>query len=273
MNDDQKELFEDPVATEPKLVSFSAESLPDPRVKPPGWLYRLIQRTHYVRPLTIKHSGSGYGYIDGRRRAAVVKQLVADGELPKNFIVRGEIANIGGARAAALSVVLNEGRGQNVVGEYRAIGTLLQDGYSEKAVAAELGIPWPRFRKMMSLDGLLVGLLRALEQDKIAESTAYALAKLETDVQKRMLRQLEKTGKLTLKQVNEARRVHTEKVASDLPAELFEDDDGETVLAWPVLALVKLRELREIVPADTELHERVEALMAWLSREQGEGDE
>jgi ParB/RepB/Spo0J family partition protein len=197
---------------------------------------------------------------DGLRRLATARIL----NLPSVPVLEVKLDSL---RGSVLGLLLNQVRSENPIGELRMILELLKAGANEQAIAAATHMPLARIRQRLRLQELNQELFALADRGEIGVSLAQAAAKLSKAEQKTILRQHQKTGKVTLGDVHAVRQVGAAKIVAGLPDELFSDPKAAAP-AWSANVRKLLNEARALVPTTTEttkLREAIEAGLAALA--------
>lgn len=217
------------------------EELPDDEqlIGPPPdkALVDSIRRYGIIDPIIIEdiERGDGvcfYQVTDGRRRVKAAR-LAGLEQVPARIYDYGDDE---GWMPSALTVMTHATRRDNPVCEYIAIRKLIED-HSEQEVARATGLGIPKVRRLMQFHNLDAALLEAAAEGGIAPGVAAQAAKLPKDRQASLAHIYADTGKLTGKDVAEAKQVRREQAAAaisfdainavpDITSDTTEDGDG-----------------------------------------------
>lgn len=154
--------------------------------------------------------------IDGARRLDV---LTSSGPVVIDALVLPLETRDEDARAATAALNLN--RAPNPMEEARSFASLTQAGYELKQIAAELGISAQQIKSRLQLLKLPEAIQRAVEEKRVAPGVAAKASRLPAEEMGQLANRLVMSGRLTAKDVEEARRVRREEAVAGLPSELF----------------------------------------------------
>ncbi len=159
---------------------------------------------------------SDWKVIDGRRRIKAARLAGNVEQMPARiFHVDASLIS------HVMTLILNEQRRANPVAEFAAIRRLVREGKSEGQILAATGMPILTIRRRMKLARLHGNLVEALEMGRISLAAAETALRLPEARQAELAATLAETGKLTEKQVADAKRVEASEVAKALPQSLF----------------------------------------------------
>lgn len=209
-----------------------------------------VKRVGILVPVIVQQVGSRpgatYVVVDGRRRLKAAKEAGLD-VVPAR-ILSGDVEN-----PEAFTLQANMTRRANPVSEYVAIRDLLAKGYSEKEIVKTLGIKSAVLAQRLLLGNLVPTFYDLLETGRIAVSVGEAAAKLPVSVQEKLLDLFAANNdRLTLKDVQEAKRVRREESTASLSDVIFGEGekrktDARTALSHIDAAENLLRALGEEV--------------------------
>ena len=194
---------------------------------------------------------------DGLRRLEAARIL----NLPSIPVLEVRLDSL---RGSVLGLLLNQVRSENPIAELRLILELLRAGADEQAIAAATHMPLSRIRQRLRLQELNKELFALADRGEIGVSLAQAAAKLCQADQKKILRQHQEMGKVTLGDVHAVKQAGAAKIVAGLPDELFSDPKGAAT-AWSTNVRKLLNEARALVPNIPEtqcLREAIEAALA-----------
>jgi len=204
-----------------------------------------------VVPIVVKRlKGSAeFEVIDGKRRAKAAKACEME-------TIPARVFDDEFAFSPAMTVALNNLRSSNPVSEFEAIERMLEKGASEREIAKATGLSIATVRKRMKLAGLLPPLQEAFRRGEISTSVAENVATLPKLTQERLNEIRQQKGKLTGRDVSEAKEVARQRELGTIPMEVFEARRDE----WYVEVARALIEVKKLVPASATAAEWIREL-------------
>lgn len=236
---------------EPQDIELSR--LSDVRVgpEPTPQFIDSIRKFGVVVPIVVRrlNDGKQFEVIDGKRRAkaAIACEMTT---------IPARVYDEGFAFSPAMTVTLNNLRSSNPVSEFEAIERMLQKGASEREIARATGLSIGTVRKRLKLAGLLPELQEAFRRGEISTTVAERVATLPKPAQERLNAIRQDKGKLTGRDVSEAKEVARQRELGTIPMEVFESRRDE----WYVEVANGLIELKKLVPASATAAEWIREL-------------
>lgn len=186
------------------LPSAFPGRLPNPK------MVASIQRFGILQPILLIEKPGG-GYIVGAGRNRIVNAHAAG-----LTTIRAITFPAGYVTAESLTLVENEHRSPNPIGEALAIQDLIHQQASPAEIAELMGIDPDAIHARLHLLNLIPALLEALKENRLSATIAARLASLSSEVQEACARVLAETGKLT---AGDVKRVKSQQEAGgDSPA-------------------------------------------------------
>lgn len=190
-------------------------------------------------PITIMHAEGGvYQLVAGRRR--LLAALECGMTMIPAIIETGESI----ASAALSDHAL---RKENPAADLKHIEDLLELGYSDKQISQATGLTLGTIRSRLRLRDLHPALRIALDEGDISIAAAEQARKLSQSDQEELAAQLDETGKLTVKDVNDRRHVQVGAAIDALPSDFLGDD---ALTAEPTEGSESLEELAAVFSID-----------------------
>jgi ParB-like chromosome segregation protein Spo0J len=208
---------------------------------PSAKLRELIHSLGLLQPVVVVPARSGrYRVVEGRRRCKAIAQLAEADDRRMSptvdaLIVEGRQT---GHRevCGGLTLALHATRTASPASELQAIEAILatrgadSEPVTVKEIAAQTGMSVQTVRRRLRLRSLTTGLRAAFDEGRITASVAEAAARLPEAHQLALEPQLEADGRMTVASVREVARQRATVASSELPADLFEEDD----VGWQV---------------------------------------
>lgn len=167
-------------------------------------------------PITIMYADGGvYQLVAGRRR--LLAAITCGFKHIPAIIESGESI----ASAALSDHAL---RKENPAADLKHIEHLMDLGYSDKQISQATGLGLGTIRARLRLRDLHPALRAALDEGTISVAAAEQARKLSQADQYGLALQLEDTGKLTVKDVNDRRHVQISTSVESLPSDFLDDD-------------------------------------------------
>ncbi len=242
---------ERPVAGKDRVIAL-AELPPDEELygdPPSASMVASVRNYGVLQRILLIEGRDGYVVAAGRNR---IKAARAAGlsHIP------ARIFPAGWTPAAVLTLIENGERRRNPVADLVAIEDLIAHGADKAAICAATGLPPQVVDARLRLHNLIPALRTALYDGRIRISVAERAAKLSPDRQEVLAARLGESGKLRVRDVQEASQVAAREAVQTLPAELF------APRSWSENAEVLVNQLRQCVPTDVV---RVHALLDELA--------
>lgn len=153
--------------------------------------------------------------VAGQRRAAA-----AHAEMDPDALVPIRIVSKTGA--AAVTLIENWHRRANIVTEWHAIVSLMEEGYEAEEIAKTLAVPPARIAKLLRLSAMPDVLKKALLEGHLGGPLGLAIAGLDAKRQAVLAEKYEKTSKLTHDDVRDAKEARRTEAVGELPSDMFE---------------------------------------------------
>lgn len=166
-------------------------------------------------PITVTDGGNYFGLIAGRRRLLAAIKC--------NFTEIPAIIETGESLASA-ALSDHALRKDNPVADLKHIESLLDLGYSDKQISQATGLTLGTIRSRLRLRDLHPVLRTALDEGTLSIAAAEQARKLSQDEQEALAVQLDETGKLTVKDVNDRRHVQVGSALDALPSDFLDDE-------------------------------------------------
>lgn len=199
-----------------------------------------------VYPIIVLRWEDELHVIDGRRRIKAARACNMD------TIVANIFTDIREDDQAAWAIILNEQRSVNPVTEYQYYKALMAKANWEEVIS-QYQINKAHMDRIMSLDNLAsIDFISSYEDGKIAESTLFEIAKLGEPRQKYLLGILDTKGKLTAKDVKQARTARTNAVL-EASSEHFKDMNMREQVSKAPAMLYATLSTTDIEHADVQL--------------------
>ncbi len=171
-----------------------------------------------LEPLLVERAGRGFRLLAGRRRL-VAARLAGLDSVPCRILERGSVMG------AVVTLAENFQRKANPASEVEAIEELLKTTKSWQEIAEATGLPAAKLAERVRLiDKLHPELLAAFKAGKIAPGPAWAITKLPTAKQEKLVALLKKRPEITGADVREARGAVAKKKK---PAQETTADGGD----------------------------------------------
>lgn len=200
---------------------------------PASDLVESVKQVGILVPIIVQRvaeDAEAFYVVDGRRRLKAAKDAGLD-TVPCR-ILPADVAN-----PEAFTLQANLTRKANPVSEYVAIRDLVKRGFSERDIAKHLGIKAAVITQRLVLGNLVPTLYELLESGRIAVSVGEAAAKLPPSIQEQLLQVFaDNDDRLTLKDVQEVKRVRRETNAAGLSDLLFGDGEKKRTDARTALS-------------------------------------
>lgn len=176
-----------------------------------------------VRPATTVNQKDGmYFVLDGRRRVLAAK-IIGLKDVPALIVTDSSVLD-----GHVMTLEAQSQRSDNPISEYRAIKSLLSEGYTEAGIKDALGVSVDRMHKMLTLDVLDETILAGVQESKIAVTTAMKMAKLSKPYREELAEKFKKEKKLLGRDVAEVKQVIASESAQDV-FELLDQQDFSPV--------------------------------------------
>lgn len=173
--------------------------------------------TGMIYPIRVRESDDGYVLLDGWRRLQAAKALSR-----KSIAAEVENRDLSELQGVVLGLVTNFGRSENFIGSARRVWFALDQGVTEKELAAVPGGPkLAKIRQLRDMRNLRPELIAACEAGNMSAWSAW-MAGRDTVDQDELIAILEENGKITKADVENARRVEEGKAAASLPGSMFD---------------------------------------------------
>lgn len=179
-------------------------------IQPAQSLIDSIREHGVIQPVLLQLLGGKYKAIDGRRRILACKALGIE-TIPA--MIRSNAEDLD---ASVLSIVGNLERSDNTLSESVAVRKLVKAGATRAEIIDHLHMTPERFDQILTISSLPEKMLKAVEDGKVATSTAVKVAKLSTPYQKEAIEKFEESGKLTGKDVDQVKEVKSKKAVQDV---------------------------------------------------------
>lgn len=179
-----------------------------------------------IRPLDVAVADGDeaqYEAVEGKRRLKTFHILNEQGV--KGFDQIPAVINPrkGQRDPRLISIAANYKRGENVTGDSRTVKSLMDEGYTEKQIADASSADIAVIRALRDIITRLdPRLFAAVEAGNMGGWAARMAARLGDVGQGRLVKKYELTGKITPKDVEEARNFNVESAASTLPGGMAE---------------------------------------------------
>jgi ParB/RepB/Spo0J family partition protein len=127
----------------------------------------------------------------------------------------------------ALTLAANNQRSSNPLAEVRAIMRLQKKRFSQRQIAEATGLTMVRIEERLRLNNVIKPLYDAMFKGQIAVSIGASASRMPKGMQMQLAAKLKKEGKLTQKDVVEAKTVRRAAAMAALPAAIFADEKKE----------------------------------------------
>jgi ParB family chromosome partitioning protein len=205
-----------------------------PTVPPSPTMIASVRSFGLIQPIVL----AGNRLVAGRRRIDAARKV-------GHTTVRAIVFPTNWSDESILALVENTQRKSNPINELHHIELLLSKNYTYEKIRQESGMTKQALDKLLVIRNKLIKpLRRALTDNVISFSTAYACAKKSFDVQNKLLNLLEEEGELTHKDVELACKVVKKEAVAALPSSLF--DNGGDNFGWQVRFSELISEAKEI---------------------------
>jgi ParB-like chromosome segregation protein Spo0J len=174
-----------------------------------------------IEPIIVRQYENGanpdkpYIVVDGRRRLQALNAL-------ERGVAPCVIEDRSSANDLVLSIAANANRSPNFIGTAADVGTLLAQGWEEKALAAAAGMKLPELRSFRDIHNKLDERLKqAAREGKINKWSSGMMAR-HPELQARWLDILKENGKITKADVERVRKEGVAKAtAANVPTSLY----------------------------------------------------
>lgn len=147
-----------------------------------------------LHALVVVPGEGGLAYVvDGNRRLAAVRALVADGKLQPDDLVPVTVRTADTAREAGLAANLTQAP-MHEADHMVAFSELRQAGLTEKAIAAKFGVSVPAVKKLLALGGVSPAVLDAWRNAKLGTGEVKIFTLASHADQDRVLAKVMKDG-------------------------------------------------------------------------------
>ena len=191
-------------------------------INPPDEFVNSIRRFGIIeKPLICMSSkrSKKYSVLSGRRRVLAAK--IAGYTSVKCVLRKGFVYD--SATASALTIEANRQVNQNPIAEYKALMTMIKEGYGKDDIKSSLGISESHFKRLSALSALPDNIIEAVKVRKVALSTAINITKLSDFQQDDLISKFESKGFLTGEDIREVKQVRRDSVVQDVMAQLTEN--------------------------------------------------
>lgn len=188
-------------------------------IEPHPKLVESVARFGVLFPILVRAQKRGkrtfYRVKDGRRRVLAAEDAGLT-EIPARILLDGSTLT-----DSVVTLQANTLRASNPVAELRAIEAMIKRGATERDLAAATGLSLGAVRRRLRLQQLAPELRSAWEGGHMPLRAAEAASRLDTKKQKRLVKELQATGKLTVETVKDARKVGAAASADALDSGVF----------------------------------------------------
>lgn len=187
-----------------------------------------------------------YTVIDGRRRVRALRELGVTA-------VQARVYRVDTLVADALATTANTVRRPNPENELEAIESLLAAGFDEAQIARATGMRLQTIRKRRRLQGIPVAIRDGLRSGLLSVSVAERIAGMSGRDQRRMVRHLAATGRVTASDVARVLEARRADAIATLPVALFADQERApvTMRLYGALREVAARAALDGIDAET----------------------
>lgn len=195
------------------------EGLPDA----PASLRKSMETYGQMQPVILRLDPvtGTYLVVDGRRRVSAARALAWE-EVSALIVEAGE------SMTAAMSITANAARADNPLSDLDSIERLLNDGLSQKDIAARTGMSVGTIRKRLKLANLPVDIRMGVEAGAVAVGVAEAVASLPASQQSRLVSVLREEGKITRQDVSKVAEIDVQASLEGLDDALFSTPSADT---------------------------------------------
>lgn len=200
----------------PNLVSvtFDINVLPKYQVELRKEFVDSIKKKVLHPILVIKLPDGNYHVVDGKRRLEAAR-------LAGNATIEARVCESTSAVGSAITLISNQQRYDNPVGDYEAIIELVSIGLNLDTIRIITGMPLGTIHKRLQLGNLLPE-LRAAIPNGIRTSIADIVAKMQHEQQLMLLSILNQNGRIKHADVMAIKRHKKETLSQELPDDMFE---------------------------------------------------
>ena len=191
--------------------------------EPDRQLIDSIRNHGLLTPIIVRPLRGKYALIDGRRRVAALRKLVAeDTEGGWHWVNAVVVHTDRPVSAAVLTATLHATRDENVAAELRAIEEMIEKGGTERDIFEATGLAIGTIRQRTRLLNAITPEIRELlDGAKIVPSVAESISRLPPSKQRQLREKYDAEGKLTAKDAREMRSAAAAAVAATLPDSIF----------------------------------------------------
>jgi ParB family chromosome partitioning protein len=204
-------------------------------VQPTKQMIKSVERYGIIHPIILRRVGKQLLLVDGRRRLLCARKLNLQFIPTRIFSDEWSVD-------AIVSLLLNEQRAANPLAELQSIEVLLAKDLSVNEICLETGLSLQKIKSLLRLQNLIEPIREAFNDGRIKVSTAYSLAKMKENQQRKLLPVLKENDCIKQKDVLDLKRVKKLETVAKLPASLFGGIEGE----WKGLVLPKLEEIKKL---------------------------
>jgi ParB/RepB/Spo0J family partition protein len=205
-----------------------------------------------------KRSGKKYDLAAGRRR---IKAALATGQT----YIPARVFPFGWTKKAVLTLIENEQRRRNIVAEWDAVNSLVEEGMSLDDLMAKTGLNQVRLDALLRLNTLPDSLQEAIRNREIKPGVAVLMAKQRKTTKTQLAKRFKERGKITAADVAEIREAVKKAAVASLPPSLFETVQED----WRQVAVLELDSvwLKIKDKATPDVIEKFEALLSAVERD------
>lgn len=175
-----------------------------------------------------------------------------------------DMAILDGVPAHLFVLMLDQAR-PDIVAQRDAIKHLLADGYTEREIAAVTPFNHSAIQRRLHLDNALPALVELYRAGGATAAVLEGCSKLPEYVQRELAEKASVSGKLTSKDVSEARRTRADAALNSLPGGLFAPEPAPPAAEWRSEARAHLERVIALVPeVEAYLAERIRELIEEL---------
>lgn len=200
---------------EPEIKEVKISDILIPEYTPPSYMVDSLEGFGNLDEVKLVRKGTKYEIVDGRRRLSTLKQQGVETVSAKVF------DKLRDYERAMITLMSNYCRSHNIISELEALSTLEERGVSSDTIHKYLNVTKNKVSIMKRMLDLPQELYQALAENKITETLAKAIAKLNKKQQKKLAKIYVTNGKLSGTDVKELKATAKEETFANMDEKMF----------------------------------------------------
>lgn len=199
----------------PEIQEVNIKDINIPEYETPSYMTNSLEGFGNIDEVKLVRKGNRYDIIDGRRRLAGLK---AAGTL----VIKAKVFDkLRSYETAMLTLMSNYCRSHNVISELEALQVLEEKKISPETIQKYLNVTKNKIAMLKRLKDLPETLYKALAENKITETLAKAIAKLNKREQKKLAKIFDQTGTITGTDLKNVKNERKDKLSQSMDDSLF----------------------------------------------------